>query len=321
MAESRYRTFHYKSARLSGLASAQELLEQAMRAEVQIGERKEYVERTAQTRFITLTHPVGGLVCGTAVVYTEGNHQAMVAVDDTLHEVSVHQIAPPEDGKGRRNEFVEGTLFFGLRGNHVILVQSASFKALQFEEHLNWLLRKARLAKFGPVAIFDVPPAALGAAGWRGVRSITLRTPITAALELPFRELPNAGTHGGSGKGWDILCRVLEVLDAASSEGFCLDQLLPGPDVELVFQVRHKGRGPKGNRTLDELAALFSHLEDEAVAIEIDVPTLGRVGREQLQIKQSFRVPADGGLPDANAVFAKMQDWLETLLKTDMIRP
>src|SRR5689334_10344713 len=177
MAEYRYRTFHYKVARLEGLLSLQDLLEQALSGQSKIGDRKEFIERTEQSRFITLSRLNGGMLCGTAVVYTQGNHQPIVAVDDGLKEVSVHQIAPPEDDRGRRHEFVEGTLFFAVRGNHIILVQSSSFKALQFEEHVNWLLRKAHLGKLGPVAIHDVPPGSVSQASWRGVKSITVRTP------------------------------------------------------------------------------------------------------------------------------------------------
>lgn len=318
MAEFRYRTFRYKIARLDSTLSLQALLEQALAGQPRIGDRKEFIERTEQTRFVTLSHPSGGMLCGTAVVYTQGNHQAIVAVDDGLKEVSVHQIAPPEDERGWRHEFVEGTLFFGVRGNHVMLVQSTSFKALQFEEHINWLLRKTRLSKLAPVAIHDVPPASLCQATWGGVKSVTVRTLLRTTPELPLGD-PNE--NGSTNKGLLVLQQALRVFDRALSEGFRLEELSPDANVELVLQVRQKKRAVRENAALNELAALFSHIDDDAVSVEIDVPNLGRVGREQLQIKQSFRVPADGGLPDANAVFARMQAWLETLLTIDMINP
>ncbi len=40
------------------------------------------------------------------------------------------------------SEFVEGTLFFGVWKNHVVLHQSSACRADQFQQHANWLLRK-----------------------------------------------------------------------------------------------------------------------------------------------------------------------------------
>ena len=67
----------------------------------------------------------------------------------------------PESGSKARHPapFLTAFRFLGIRKNHVVLAQSTSLKAPQFEEYLNWVLREAGVMKDNDyVSLNDMPP-------------------------------------------------------------------------------------------------------------------------------------------------------------------
>src|SRR3989338_6445157 len=52
-------------------------------------------------------------------------------------------------------------LFFGVSGNHLVMMQAASLRAMHLEQHFTWLLRKASvLDDTNSLQLVDQPPKA-----------------------------------------------------------------------------------------------------------------------------------------------------------------
>src|ERR1700730_1850545 len=124
MAELKPKVFFYKRAIPEPPGDLQSLLKAAFSKHATVGDRLEEIEKTGQTRFVTLHRSRDGFLFGVMISYTVGNNQPIIGIDLTQKEIGLRQIEPPPDTTGKRNEFIEGTLYFGVRENHVILLQS-----------------------------------------------------------------------------------------------------------------------------------------------------------------------------------------------------
>lgn len=76
------------------------------------------------------------MTVGSLLIYSRGRNQPLVTEDDAATEMPVEQIAPPPSSAGARRDFIESLLFFGIKDNHVILLQSSALRARQLETHL-----------------------------------------------------------------------------------------------------------------------------------------------------------------------------------------
>ena len=141
MAQTSTRTLSYKRATfLNGTPDLQRLLTAALRRHRTVGERMEELHPEDRTRRFINTHRSQlGMLFGNLLIYSPNRNQALLTVAPDAEELDVRQVAPPEVD-GQRTEFLESILYFGVRGNHVVLLQSAALRARAFEAYLNWLL-------------------------------------------------------------------------------------------------------------------------------------------------------------------------------------
>jgi hypothetical protein len=325
MAELKPKVFFYKRAIPEPPGDLQSLLKAAFSKHATVGDRLEEIEKTGQTRFVTLHRSREGILFGVMICYTVGNNQPIVGVDLTQKELSLQQIEPPADATGRRNEFIEGTLYFGVRENHVILVQSAAFRSGQFQDHINWLLRHKLPQNQHPdlVRIVDVVPAQFKPTRRiSGVKTLTIRAPIEFQSEVEMRSEGDTAKDvivRTKGKGIELIKKAVELFSSSATEAFGFEEALETGDVEVTLQVKYKKRGTDERSMLDSLAAKFSHVDDDNFKMDLEVPGLGTVGTDTLRVRENFRVETLKGLPDPASVFKLMWEWLETLAANNTI--
>jgi hypothetical protein len=315
MAELKPKTFYYKRAKPGPGANLQSLLKAAFSKHVTIGDRAEKLRENDQTRFVTLHKIREGVLFGVVICYTEGNNQATVGVDLTQTELSLQQIEPPTDAAGKKNEFIEGTLYFGVRENHIVLLQSRGFRSGQFEDHINWLLRHKLPENQHPelVKIVDVAPANAGPHQRSGVKTLTIQT------QVEFQPTVEALVMQTKGKAIELVKKAVELYGRSSTEAFGFEEALKTGDIGVTLQVKYNRRGTDPKAMLDNLAAQFTHTDDDYFKMDLEIPGFGIVGIDTLRIKERFRIETINGLPEPNSVFRKMREWLETLASNNTI--
>jgi hypothetical protein len=142
----------YKQARFlqpTGL-TLQVMLDRAVRKLV-IADRHELVNAdgvtdpdiTVQTqwyRFINTPRVYAGCNFGVLILASPNFHRLLIdtAVAEGKDDLDVSKFPPPT-GK----QHMETPLYFAVRDNYVILLQSQAVRSDKFQSHLNWLLRKA----------------------------------------------------------------------------------------------------------------------------------------------------------------------------------
>src|SRR6185437_4657545 len=122
-------------------------------------------------------HPNHGvsLLGGEMFSYVKGSDQSIFDADPTTAEVDVSAIPP-----GKDKEFLEGTVYFGISGDHLAVMQSSSLRFGDLERHLNWLLTRCAkvILEENGVSLMDAVPVQGGVGGMGDVKGITLSAPL-----------------------------------------------------------------------------------------------------------------------------------------------
>lgn len=322
------KSFNYMVAHWLRHDNLQKRLSAALRQlDDNLGLRREKLDKDGlNQRFIIGSRTSNGLRVGMLIRYTRGNNQAIVAdVDDdtNVKDIQLEQLAPPPSEPGKRREFLEGILYFGIRDNHVILVQSNALQAKHLSDHLNWLLGKAPLADEEPnyLRLIHRPKASLRDKTVSGVKSIVFQqslqfTPEQKALtESVSQSREIVLSSGAEGRANSILNSFLSTFGVKTVD---FSDALETGDVEVKLEILYKKPGKRdGRQMLDGVVAALGDGLDEHVTLT--VPGIGSVRGDQVKIHQSFTVPAPGGLADPATVFKTMHEWLENLLQNRMV--
>jgi hypothetical protein len=144
-------TIHYRKFNRAATVgqTLEELVRRAMESNVegttQIKER--YLARlftlNSDNYFINTYSDGSGtipLVFGDILHFTKGHLQALCqTADDSASVVPVQQMKAPE-----QSEYVHSQMFWMLKGDHAFIIQSMSLRTIEFEQYLDWLLRRKR---------------------------------------------------------------------------------------------------------------------------------------------------------------------------------
>jgi hypothetical protein len=142
-----------------------------------------------------------------------------------------------------------------------------------------------------------------------GVRSVTLRRPITIdGLRSPSKvDQPQVST-------WPLVDFVRRLMP---SNGDLLTILSAqdaelAEDVEISFEIRRRGRIREGRSLIDEIASVVSNSDD--LSFELDVPSLGTVTSGELKLSAQHSLAFVDGTPALTNVAQVMLEWLGTLI-------
>ena len=303
-AENRPKLFHYKAAHwLNGSTDLQNKLSVVLQHRAKIGQRREALDREGKNaRFINGYRVSQGMLCGMVVVYTQGNNQLVLTDDTADRELPLEQLAPPKARSGKRREFVEGLLYFGIKGNHVFVLQSQTIQAKPFTDHLNWLFQQGVPSGQAPnlMELRDRPSNQLTKKALQGVKSITLRTPV--GFETHSQDAPDHDNNGGSqelvvrrqkdDEGSKLFQAALEAIgNEALSEKHAFKEALQTGDIEIELRIVRRKRSTVANPSyaLDDIAAVLT--DKELADFTLDVPKVGKIRGTALSIQDHFTVP------------------------------
>jgi hypothetical protein len=309
---SRQKTFHYKRAVAVGDPSAAlgALLQAALAKEPRPLRRAERLGSDSENvRLISQCYEHGGMICGVFLDFTEGNFQPIIKLDEDELELLIDQLPP-----GDREQFIEGLLFFGIHGNHVVLLQSQALRSAHFEAHLNWLLGDHQpVLPAGARLVLNDYPTQRAKQQLRNVRSVSLRAPIT------LERLRHASSQPPS-RVSDAIAQHLSAI--FEDRGMFLDTLSAGAaleldQVELTVELRRTRRG--GTSLIDQLAHTLRHADDDVFELSTASGRILRTGDLKLMATKS--VQTRNGVPLLPDVAKKMHDWLTTLIDARHIDP
>lgn len=305
---SRTKTLHYKRALLVGAPSGSSTL--AKYLDAALSKIKRPMDRAEQrgddnVRVINKCHTLGTLICGRFLDYTNGGFQAVLDLDPEAEELSIKHLPP-----GKREQFLEGVLTFGIRGTHVVMMQAKGLRAGHLEEHLNWLLgQETAVLPPGTYIALEDEPSREVREKLSEVKWVELRASVPASTFLTRTEVIPKSLVG------DVLRHLRELRPTRGTvfERMDADAALAVDDVELSIRITRKSRKKDAPSLIDELAHSLRHTDDAELTVR--TPTAVYSSGE-LKLTAPCTVQTEGGgIPMLASAAEVMQEWLADLIQ------
>lgn len=254
----------------------------------------------------------GGEIFGCEFLsYVQGADQSTLSVSEEEDEVSIGSL-PAQNGQ----EYLEGNLYFGVLGNHVVVMQSSALRVKQLEDHLNWfLVQKTRVIDSeNRVELHDATP---GEANPRKVfgdaKGLRLDAPVHWSALTDEKD--SSGSESVKvqplGAAWAAVQALLAAVDLPNYLKAASLEELPSLSVELFLKWNGQAKDQDSMDFMSAIAGKLRHIDDE---IDYHVETKsGSVGREDFKLRLPVSVPWRLGRPEFDSLFPKMISWLVEL--------
>lgn len=289
-----------------------------------VGKRKQVTgEDERYVRTIIYHREYSGMLFCILASYEKGTHQLTVSDDDDAEMLSVAQVAPPKSADNKRQEFLEGTCYIGIAHNHVMLVGSRSLGSRPTEHYLNWLMNEASVIGHGNrLGLSDqIAQATRERIQASHVREVEIGAPF---LDVMSSKSTASATNRPlavrafeyTGFGVDMLRHLLgkEKIDRLR-----LADAVDG-NIEVSLKVRYKRKTTeKAHKVLDNIALAVRNLDADDVRLKLAGG--GTVSGNELKLSAPLSVEARDGIPDPDALFAKMRQWLLAQIDNRIIEP
>ena len=298
----------------------QEMLEEVLNTPPQT--RKHHVRRSSNLiRLIFSSQKHRGMIFGRLIQFDEGASQPILRLDEATQQYVVSAIRPdslPNNDPAASAEFVNSILYFGVKGNHVLMLAAQSLGSKQFELHLDWLLKK-REYNFEPIERVllskKFPTNTEELIRKQSVRKVRIGVPL-GSEQTSFRIDSGVLVISESGT---ILERVTDVFRNQFSELFGktnFDRALEEANLRMGLSLSFdRDTNLKGQEFIDSMAISFRHFDEDETEIELSNGSVLK-GRELDQRENIVVQVDDDGLPIPLDVWNAMADWLEKLVKT-----
>lgn len=320
--EQRVRKLQYRKAIfLKSKSDLEKLLSAALRSFALVSDRQQRLSEN-DFRLINGHTRQMRMEFGDFINYELGTNKLLVKIDASVPELKIRQIAPPA-GEAGHNEFLDSILYYGIHGNHVVLMQSQVWQSRNFENYLNWLLQTAGVLDSNDrVELSDTPPPDIRKKAEKAdVKTITLRAPV---MDLAER-VPAQDAKGKVQErvfvpeekiGSDVIRSIL------GDDEFKKLHLERAADGNLKIELKitfDRNTTRDGQTALNNLARVFRHADFAADDFYLDVPGIGKISGDKLKLAEPIRVETVNGQVNPSDVFPKMQAWLMSLVERGLV--
>lgn len=313
----------YKQAEGSGRKTLQDRLTSALKRFKKPKSRLEEMGTSgSEVRFVAYWRTSGPAITGVFHKLTKGRAQEVIDMNPDGDEWAVSLVSAKLGGK-ELSEFIEGTLFFQVWKNHVILHQTASCRSEHFEQHLSWLLDKhaSDEADGGPVqatliALVDPATKIVRRKSKTAVKKITIGAPL---LTKPVSEKATSikkyfTPTGDLWKGVQLIFGALNVeLPEVRVDGSLADNDIRA---SLELFTSKKKSGLAAGEVLGVLGRQLSH-SDAAYKTELADGSI--ITHEMVKVSREFRVDCSDRHPVHASLFKSMMEYMMALVDEEII--
>jgi hypothetical protein len=273
-------------------------------------------------RFINACRRNNKVTLGTFHKLTRGAAQLIIETSKDGEDWPVRPVtAKTEDSPDR--EYVEGTLFFALWRNHVILHQSLACRSNQFEDYLTWLLSRLaadnHIGDSQPpvvlVSLDDPIPPQVRSRAKQPVKKIGIGTPLGTAK---VRTKTAGVGFKLSGALWESVQAIWAEVKAPLPE-IPLDSELRPYDVRAYLELTCSKKDldtPAG----DVMATLGHSLRhSESDDFRLTLADGSELRGQELKAQKEVRVDCVDKLPVAQPLFREMITYFQELVDNHTI--
>lgn len=330
---------HYKQAHIAGeTATLEELLDAALNRFKRADDRKELVNANSDDffRLINKSERFQGMLFCQFLAFEPGQAQKYIQLKSEAESYDIKSVSSEELSKLSseeleekqakaeevRREFIESILYFGVSGNHVVVLQSRSLTTRELETHLAWFLTSlSDHLKAGTVFVLKDKPK-------EDVMRRVLKRPVkTVSIGAPVYAEPQQTQIVGEekttqwlpvGRGADLLKAYLGEQWQSLIQQSKLEDCLDDANLEVRLQVTYlRKTSSSGEQLLRNIATAARHYPDEDVSIELVGGT--KLSGSDMRLWDTIKLKSYKSLVDEHDLFLQMHTWLTSLISTDEI--
>ncbi|MBT2773951.1 hypothetical protein J7J47_17145 [Halomonas sp. ISL-60] len=355
-ADSRSKAIHYKRVQLTHCKlTLQELLEDVFKTGGTVAKAKSRLESISQDdevfRLVNHYTKKNKMFFGQLVVFEKGRSQAFLTIDDNSEYFSIDASnlgdkdtsSDSSGGKSegsssleskinRRKEFIDSMLYFGVKNNHLVLIQSAALKARDLEAHLKWIFDGHSDSFSSSTALIfqDKPsPDVVKRLESSPAKSIFIGAPIETgegklvdeASHIPAGEkgivvsTTNKVRYVPKGLGADL---VKSLIDQYWFNNQDLSEALDEANLKVSLEITYLRKTTKqGHKLLDNMATALRHQHEDDVKILLDGG--GEITGKDLKLSGKLSVKFFNGIIDETDLFEKMTVWLKEKISLEEV--
>lgn len=258
-------------------------------------------------------------VTGLVLMSDRSEHQQQVGLDFSQPRVPISAVPAP-DGSG----WQRGAIYFYVRDNHVVVLQSQAVRTSTLREYFNTLLHEHSILRDGEVYDFVPPVTTAFVNSLEGVKYVRL---TGAAQPKPAK--PAKGSGGVAVKLVDKsmmaeISREVAALIKSKLQGRSIDSAFDPNVLKVEVILRAPaGRPVAAAEAMQELIGDLLRLtngDPHAVSLDVD-STSTQIRRNKIVMKAPSKLQQhpETMMPSLRDVEAAAADWLNTLMRTNQV--
>ena len=317
---SRNKTLIYKVARFNSESEGltlQSALKQLQSKKPKASDRNMEVEQ-GRFRVANYLGVHKNMEVGELFDYVPGHRQPQADIKEGATEYHVHSLAPTQKGR----EFLDSIMFFGVLDNHVILAQTMSMKAAQFESYINHIMRVSSIFAEGQFVSMDDCPPLDARVRLKNTKSVEFTRPVELETSMagqskdhqPLQAVTDTKSITIKPKGmvWQVLKQFLPD-NVRLPEGLSMDEIVQDKSLEVSMRLKWSHLSSKApTALLDEISNQLRHV-DEELDYRIETRS-GSITKEQMKLKAVVSVEERAeGLLSRESMWRRIYEWLQQL--------
>lgn len=317
--QKRQRSLWCKKAKVSDATTTlQAMVASALRVREVARERSEPTSSDPSApsyRLIAQHYQVRKGIAGIFTSYEPGASAVSLVNDPESKQVDIAQLQPPKTQDGKRREWAEGLLYFYIRDDFVVLIQSAAVRQVQFEEHLSWLLCQ-KGERIGPsVALTDqVTSSARNAVKRSHVKSINFGGDL---LQFGKSEPTTKSMNHKVPLVGPLLSAMKSVL-RGSDDNFNWEDGLDGNIKAWLHLSYDRKTNEPAQKLLDKIGLALRNID--GIETELELKNGERIKGDMLRLTTKRNILSEDGVLVADDAFTAMSGWFNELADSGELR-
>lgn len=344
--ETKRRTINYKLVKLGKHpVTLQEMLEATLLDKKSsyhkaANRRESLTDDGKSFRFINrFTNYDNDMLLCQIVQFEQGRSQMTIIIDEDAEMFEVNPISAQDIKQSKINkeqskstEFLESMAYFGVMGNHMVVMGSQALKSKELERHLIWYLNTLTQQNIeSAIILSDRPTAsAMKQLEKSSAKSVSIGSGIT--YEQDIESLPDTTQTESHAQNvtetksvrWNPSGLGANILECLKDNGyignFDFNETLDDANLQVCIEFKYNRKTTKsGQKVLDTLSTSLRHLDKEDV--KINLKGGGEIKGDDLKLSHQINIGFFKGKVDESDLYHQMKQWLTSKIKTQEVVP
>lgn len=265
------------------------------------------------------------MIYGELVFIEKDKFQTIIQMDDnlktyktttvTVDNVNIEE-TDEENIQNYKKEFVESTLYFGITGNHLAVIQSTSIKTKQLVEYLNYMLGEHQANLLGDkiITVRDMPSEeAREKQKKHQPKAVKISQHLVANPKESVTDDKTASfsLEGSDNKLWEAITESLGLTKRQSKK---LKENINGDNFIVDIVLRIKGQtknvSNSGQQLIDTISTSLTNLDDDDY--EIEYVGGAKLTAGEFRLKKLIRLEIINSSVNHNKLKKDLFDFLES---------